>query len=450
MTGSQADQPLAVKLRLLLRRAQSEQRLPSVSAAVVRAGEVMWAEAIGLADAENGVEASPESQYRIGSITKTFTAAAVMRLRDEGALSLDDRLGEHLPEAGNAGPTLRELVTHTSGLQAEIPGEVWETLDLPAADGLLGRMPDVEQILEPGRHWHYSNLAFALLGIVVARCSGTPYEHYVARHLFDPLGLRRTTWHRSEPSAKGYFVEPHQDVLRRDADDFDLRGAAALGALWSTSVDLARWAAFLADPDPAVLKPATVEEMRSLQVMRDLEQWTHGWGLGLALYRVGERIFVGHGGSMPGHLACFVVSVPEQVGAAALTNATSGADTEQLALALATETIEALPAEPDRWQPGEPPPAGHAALLGRWWCLGFEYVFSHRAGRLEMRPAGPAAERDRTVFVPDGRDRFRAVAGDHHGELLRVLREDEQVVKLYLATYPFERTPGPYAKARDA
>jgi hypothetical protein len=311
-------------------------------------------------------------------------------------------------------------------------------------------MVDVEQILEPGRHWHYSNLAFALLGIVVARSSGTPYEDYVARHLFDPLGLRQTTWRRSDPSAKGYFVEPYRDVLRRDADDFDLRGAPALGGLWSTSVDLARWAAFLADPDPAVLKAATVEEMQSLQVMRDLEHWTHGWGLGLALYRVGERIFVGHGGSMPGHLACFVVSVSVQVGAAALTNATSGADTEQLALALATETIEALPAEPDRWHPGEPPPAGHAALLGRWWCLGFEYVFSHRAGRLEMSPAGSAAERDRTVFVPEGRDRFRAVAGDHHGELLRVVREDGQVVKLYLATYPLERTPGPYAKVRDA
>jgi CubicO group peptidase (beta-lactamase class C family) len=450
VTELQAHRQPAPELGLLLRRAQSEQRLPSVSAAVVRAGEVIWAEAIGLADAERGAEASPETQYRIGSITKTFTAAAVMRLRDEGALSLDDPLAEHLPEVGQAGPTLRELLTHTSGLQAEIPGEVWETLDLPSADGLLARLSDVEQILEPGRHWHYSNLAFALLGVVVTRRSGTPYDDYIARCLLDPVGLRRTTWRRSDPSAKGYFVEPHQDVLRRDADDFDLQGAGALGALWSTSGDLARWAAFLADPDPGVLEPATVEEMRSLHTMRDLERWTQGWGLGLALYRVGERVFVGHGGSMPGHLACFVVSVPEQVGAVALTNATSEADTEGLALALAAATIEALPAEPDRWQPGEPPPVEEGALLGRWWCLGFEYVFSHRAGRLEMSPVGAAAERDTTVFVSEGRDRFRAVSGHHRGELLRVVREGGQAVKLYLATYPFERTPGPYAAARDS
>ena len=436
------------RLGLLVRRAQAEQRMPSVSAAVVREGEVIWAEAVGLADAEAAIEAAPDTQYRIGSITKTFTAAAIMQLRDAGALSLDDRLGDHLAGAPHADVSLRALLTHTSGLQAEIPGEVWETLDFPEAEGLLERLAAAEQILEPGRHWHYSNLAFALLGEVVARAGGLPYERYVDERLLAPLGLRRTTWQRAEPSAKGYFVEPYEDVLRRDADHLELRAGAALGALWSTAGDLCRWAAFLASPDPAVLAEATVAEMRQLQAMSDHEGWTRGYGLGLSLYRAGERLFVGHGGSMPGHLAGVVVSPAERIGAAVLTNTTAGPDPGQLALELAVETIEAWQPAPEPWQPGEPAPPPLADLLGRWWGLGFEYVVGYRRGRLELTPAGVAAEKDTTVFVAAGTDLFRGVAGHHRGELLRVVRDEQgEATKLYLATYPLTRTPGPYAKA---
>ena len=154
-----------------LRTAQSEQRLPSVSATVFRGEEILWEEALGLADVDGKREATPDTQYRIGSITKTFTAVCVLQLRDAGELSLDDPLTRFVPESAHA-PTLGRMLAHSSGLQREPPGEIWETLQAPTREELVARTADAEEVLSPGSWWHYSNLAFALLGEVVARVAG--------------------------------------------------------------------------------------------------------------------------------------------------------------------------------------------------------------------------------------------------------------------------------------
>ena len=160
------------ELSRLVRDAQANERIPSISAAAVGNGEVVWQEALGLAGVEPEDRATVDTQYRVGSITKTFTAAAVMQLRDGGELSLDDRLEQHLPDAGHGTLTLRRMLAHMSGLQREMPGYLWETLDFPDRAGLVSGLADAEQVLPPGARWHYSNLAFALLGEVVARRSG--------------------------------------------------------------------------------------------------------------------------------------------------------------------------------------------------------------------------------------------------------------------------------------
>jgi CubicO group peptidase (beta-lactamase class C family) len=164
-----APEPPVAELSRLVREAQSEERIPSISAAAIGNGEIVWHEALGLADVDGGVEASSDTQYRIGSITKTFTAAAVLQLRDAGELELDDPLARHIPEAAHGQPTLRRMLAHLSGLQREMPGYVWETLEFPDREGLVTGLADAEEVLRPGARWHYSNLAFALLGEVVAR-----------------------------------------------------------------------------------------------------------------------------------------------------------------------------------------------------------------------------------------------------------------------------------------
>ena len=426
-----------------LAAAQAEERMPSVSAAVFRAGDVLWERALGHADVEAKREATPQTQYRIGSITKTFTAVGILQLRDAGELSLDDPLTAHLPESAH-GPTIGRMLAHSSGLQREPPGEIWETLKAPSREELLTGTADAEQVLAPGTWWHYSNLAFALLGEVVARAHGGTWEDALLERILAPLGLSRTTPDEVEPAARGYFVEPYSDAVRLEPA-LDLGGSGALGKLWSTTGDLARWGGYLAAGDDRVLRAATLEEMSHVRAMVDHAGWTLAWGTGLELYRRGEHLFVGHGGAMPGHLAGLVVDRKTKIGAAVLTNTGSGAAPEKLALDLATAAIAALPPATDAWQPGDAAPAGIEPLLGPWWTEGHQIVLSWRGGRLEAKLLGGVPGRDTSYFEPEGEDRYRSVEGRERGEVLRVVRDgDGAVEKLYFATYPLRREPSTF------
>jgi CubicO group peptidase (beta-lactamase class C family) len=420
--------------------AQAAGRLPSVAAAVFRGGEVAWSEAIGLADAEQKVEATVEHRYAVASITKTFTAASIMQLRDEGKLDLDDPLERHLPEAAHGAPTIRRMLAHASGLQREPPGEVWETLDFPGEEELLRRLAEAEQVLPPASAWHYSNLAYALLGHVVKRLSGVSVHDYIREHFHVPLGLEHTTWGPSDPAALPYFVEPYSDALRGEPV-LDLGGKGGESGLYSTVGDLARWGAFLCEPDPQILARETVEQMHDLQVMVEPD-WSLGWGLGIELWRRDDRIYGGHTGGFPGFVSMLAYSRKEKTGAVVLTNSGNWTKLVDTGLRLAAAALEELPPDVESWAPEETSPVEAEPLLGRWWSEGHEFVFSWRRGKLEARFAAAPPERPPTVFEPDGEDRFRAVSGDERGELLRVVRDEGgAVTKLYWATYPFTRTP---------
>ena len=432
----------APELRRLVAAAQA-QRIPSVAAAVVRDGEIVFSDAVGIA--EPGREATPDDQYRIGSISKTFCAAAVMQLRDEGALALDDPLTAYVPESGE-GPTIRRLLSHSSGLEREPKGEIWETMKPPTRDEFLGQLSEVENVLEPGRRFHYSNLAFALLGEVVRRVAGKSFEDYADERILRPLGMARTTWRAVAPAAKGYFVDPYTERLLSEAD-MEPGATQSVGGLWSTVGDLARWAAFLADPDPAVLRRETVDEMASVQVMAD-ERWTLGNGLGLQLFREGERVYAGHGGAMPGFLAGLAVLRSEKAGAAVLTNTSAGARPDSLAMSLVAKSLELDPPAPELWTPQAEAPEPLRPLLGRWWSEGHEFVFFCCDGSLHARLDPPVAGSEPAVFEPAGDDRFRTVAGRENGEWLRVVRDGQgAVTKLYWATYAFTRDPQVFGPA---
>ena len=449
MSTSEKPASLVADLRRLVAETQAEKRIPSVSAAVARDGNTIWSDAIGLADVEDERSATPDDQYRIGSITKTFTAAAIMILRDEGALELGAPLSAYVEDVPHA-PSVRTLLSHASGLQREVPGEdYWETLALPDREEMLSHLASAEQVLEPGTHWHYSNLAFVLLGEIVRAVSGAPYERFVEERLLRPLDLTRTTWESEEPSARPYFTEPYADRVRREADWPESVFRAA-GELWSTTGDLLRWGSFLSDPDPEILEPKTVEEMHRVQIVSDHERWTSAWGLGVGLNRVGDRILGGHGGGMPGFVTRLAYSRKEKVVAAALAN--GYADMDELAVSLATTAADALPAEPDAWRPGAPPPDEVAGLLGRWWSEGEETIFSWSDDKLEARVADAPARKEPSVFEQVGPDVFRTTGGRERGEILRVVRDEDGVpVKLYWASYPFLRTPEVFgARAADA
>ncbi len=426
--------------RLVANR-QSERRIPSVSAAVFRGRNRLWYGAAGRPDLSTDAAPTADTQYRLGSITRTFTAVLVMQLRDAGALDLDDRVAGHLPDSPHGDLTVRRLLAHLSGLQREPVGDVWETLVAPTRDELFANLAVAEMVSAPQRRWHYSNLAYGVLGEVVARLTGSTWADALATRILGPLDLSRTTLDPVEPYARGYLVDAYADravaepVLR-------MGGVASAAELWSSIDDLAAWGAFLLDPDPAVLAPATVEEMTTVHGMADETGWALAWGLGLMLFRRPDRILVGHTGGMPGHNAGLAVSRKDGVGAAVFGNGTVGLEPGAFAGELVDTWLTNDPAPAMPWAPGEPVPAAYDGLLGRWWTEGTEFVFSWREGRLQALPAGAPASMPPAVFEPAGDDAFRTVSGREAGEWLRVVRAaDGTVTKLYWATYPVTRSP---------
>ncbi|MER7457437.1 serine hydrolase domain-containing protein [Micromonospora sp. NPDC126480] len=420
----------------MVAEAQSTGRTPSLVIGLVRGGALAH-----LATAGDHPRPDADLQYRIGSISKTMTATLVLAERDAGRLALDDPLERHLPGTAGGRLTLRELLGHSSGLQREPVGAWWERAeggDLPA---LLGGVTPDKIAYPPYRSYHYSNLAYGLLGGVLERVTGTSWADLVRERILEPLGMRRTTYAATEPFARGYVVHPFTDTLREEPRT-DTGAMAPAGQLWSTVGDLTRWAAFLADPAPDVLAPETVTEMCAPVVINDLDSWSGGHGLGLELYRRGDRVYVGHGGSMPGYVAALVVHRPSRTAVVGFANSygfrTGGIGS--LALRILDLVLDTEPVPPAPWRPAQPPPAGTAELAGRWWWMGvpMDLTWDHGTGELVAAVRGERISR----FGPAGPDRWRGSCGPEYGEILSVLRDGSgAAVALDIATFVFTRDP---------
>lgn len=424
----------ARQIDVLVAEAQSAGRAPSLVAGVVRDGKLEHFTGAG-------EHPHPDAgvQYRIGSISKTMTAVLVMQLRDEGRLALDDLLYRHLPGTPVGGVTLRQLLGHAAGLQREPDSSGWwERTEGSDVDTLLAGLTADKLAFPPHRTYHYSNLAYGLLGAVLERITGRRWIELLTDRLLAPLGMNRTTYHPEEPFARGYVVHPWHGTLHEEPRT-DTGAMAPAGQLWSTATDLAKWAAFLADPSPDLLAPDTLTEMCAPVVMSDLDSWTSGHGLGPELYRVGERVFVGHGGSMPGYVSTLVVHRPSRTGVVAYANAYGvpmAVGRSILATVLDREPVPAAPA----WRPSAPPPPEAAELCGQWWWMGLahEAYWDGAAGELVFVRSGRTPWR----FAPAGTDQWRGRSGSNDGETLRVRRDANGAVEaLDIATFMFSRDP---------
>ncbi|GAA1650873.1 serine hydrolase domain-containing protein [Saccharothrix algeriensis] len=428
--------------RALLHRlatAQAEGRAPSLVGAVLRDGAPVWTEGRGLVD---GAPPTADTQYRIGSLTKTFVAVLVLRLRDEGRLDLADTLGAHLPQApaATAGLTLAQLLAHTGGIAAETPPPWWERTD-------GGVRPEPADILEPepvkhpaGRRFHYSNPGYALLGALVEQLRGAPLGQVLHEEILAPLGMTRTSLLPQAPHAHGWAVHPWADVLLPEPAT-DTGRMAPAGQLWSTVQDLSRFGAFLAAGDPAVLAEATLTEMRTPVAPPDGPAWDAGYGLGLMLKQDGGRQLAGHTGSMPGFLCTLWVSPADRLGAIALANTTTGLAVGGLAADLLRITAEHEPRIPDPWRPLDTYDPALLELTGPWyWGPGAVAVRLRPGGDLELGPLTGPGRAARLKAQPDGT--WLGLDGYYAGETLRVIRDASgTVTHLDLGSFVFTREP---------
>jgi CubicO group peptidase (beta-lactamase class C family) len=422
--------------RLLARtaRAQREGRVPSLLAGVVRGGELAWSVGRGAVE-----EPHTDVQYRLGSITKTVTAVAVLRLRDEGRLRLDDAVERHLPATPFGDRTLGQLLAHGGGLRAESPGPWWERAPGLPWEALADQLDAGDVKHGAGRRFHYSNLGYGALGEVVARHRGRPWLDVVRDEVLRPLGMTRTAARPAGRAVQGYAVHPWADVLLPEPEH-DAGAMAPAGQLWATLADLARFAAFLLGDTGEVLHPATLEEMAQPSGVDASAKGWSSYGLGLQVVRHGDRTLVGHGGSMPGFLAGVFVDRDEDLGTVLLCNATSGLD-GTLTGDLHALVREAEPRVVAPWSPATSVDEQALALVGTWYWGPNPYALRLRAdGLLDLIGLLGAGRASRFRSAGDGT--WLGLDGYHAGEVLRPVRSpDGEVVALDLGSFVFSRAP---------
>ncbi|MFH8881917.1 serine hydrolase domain-containing protein [Streptomyces californicus] len=424
--------------RALLHRiavAQRDGRAPSLVAAVRREGRTAWS---GARTGAEGHGPDADTQYRIGSITKTFTAVLVLRLRDEGLIDLADPLEKHLPGTGVSDVTVFQLLCHSAGLGAEAPAPWWERTPGALRPGIADVLGDRPQPHPAGHRHHYSNPGYTLLGSLVAAVRGVSWEEALRCEILEPLGMHRTTSDPVAPHARGWAVHPWADVLLSEPVE-DLGLMAPAGQLWSTTEDLLRFAAFLTAGDDRVLPAASVREMRTPAA--PVETGAGGYGLGLQIVGGEGRVLFGHSGSLPGFVAGLWVCEEEDVAAVVLANATSGVPAATVAAELLNIVVEAEPRIPDPWRPLREVDDELLALTGVWYWGTMTFTLSLAADRgLQLTPLGGKGRGSTFTHRPDGT--WTGQNDYYAGETLRVVRKDDgSVDHLDLGSFVFTREP---------
>ncbi len=338
---------------------------------IIADDRLAWTRSYGLADLETRVPATADTVYRIGSITKQFTALMLLQLVEQGKVRLSDPVDKYLPEVHrvrgmsvDAPPiTLGQLATMTSGLERE-PGDMARYVKGPVAEWektLISALPSTHCASEPGTTFRYSNIGYAILGAALARAAGQPYVHYVQQHVFAPLGMLHTAF---EPTAvirpllaKGYEIvnprtaaggptgeKPARLLVDRDtpAGEHEGRGyRVPNGGIYTTVGDLASFVAFeLGAQVPAVLKKATLDDAyaearSSPTVLRT------GYGIGFQVIRRGDLFVYGHAGTVIGYAAAAYYERVSRTGVVVLRNIGGGSLDVN---ALAIQAVERLAA----------------------------------------------------------------------------------------------------------
>lgn len=426
-------------LEHLLAREQTSSRLPSVVAGLVRGGSLVWSAAAGSTGVEAPLDAR-DTQYRVGSISKTFVAAAVMRAVEDGLVGLEDPVRAHLPELtdGVGRVSVGQLLGQAGGVQAETDGPWWERTEGGDWGSLLPILGASAVRHRPGTRFHYSNVGFGVLGELVGRVRDSTWRDVVTTQFLLPLGMSRTTMRPQAPAARGLAVHPWADVVLPEPEH-DAGAMAPAGQIWSTVADLARWVGVVAGTSP-VLRRDTVEAMWEPQSVDDARggPWSVGYGLGLQLWNVEGRRHAGHSGSMPGFVAMLRVDVETGDAVIALTNSTSGFGDlpSRLLSTLATQE----PLSPAPWVPREVP-ADVLELVGPWYWGPTPLLVRATSDGFEL--GGMTGRGRASRFVPAGEPgTWRGLDNYYAGELLRPVRGADGIVgHLDLASFRLTRTP---------
>ena len=277
---------------------------PGLAVLVANNEKILYEKAFGYADLKNKVEATPDTKFRIGSVTKQFTAAAILKLQESGLLNVNDKLSKYIPDFPRGDEvTIHHLLTHTSGIHSYTnkPDFIDRVTRPISQDSLISSFKNDPYDFNPGEQMRYNNSGYFLLGYIINKVSGKSYEQYLRETFFIPLQMTNTGIHQAgkkmDKEAKGYSK---RNGKYDDTIDWDMTWAGGAGAMYSTLEDLWKWNQALYGGK--VLSKQSLDAALTQAVLKNNAppSMKYGYGLGLTSYR-GEDI-VTHSGGLHGFI----------------------------------------------------------------------------------------------------------------------------------------------------
>ena len=319
-----------------VRAEMKRQHIPAVSIAVIKNGVVVKAEAYGLADIEHDIPATPDTVFKIGSVSKQFLATGIMLLVQDGKIALSDKISKYVEGTPQTweGITVRHLLTHTSGLVREAPG--FNQYRVQADVDVIKTAYPLPLQFAPGEKYQYSNLGYFTLADIIRKVSGKPWPDFLNERVFAPLGMTAT-----RATTVADLVPKRADGYTWTRDRFqnteNWPAVRPSGAFLSTAPDLAKWeAALLTD---RILKASTKAEMWTPVTLNDGQKFAYGLGWALDDFRGVEMIQ--HSGALTGFRANYLRWPSHGLAVVTLTNLAT-ADVDALAAGIAVRYVPEL------------------------------------------------------------------------------------------------------------
>jgi CubicO group peptidase (beta-lactamase class C family) len=437
-----------------------EQRLyhqiPGIAIGIVYDQELIWSRGYGFSDLDTRTPMTPTTLLRIGSVTKVFTATAILQLRDQGKLALDEPITRHLPEFEIQNPfsdapeiTIWHLLTHTAGLPREAAFPYWTDHEFPTRDEVVAAAANQTLIYSPGTEYKYSNLGVSLLGAIIEEASGKSYREFIESSIFTPLRMDRSSVDPPEDAVDELataYMRRRPDGSRQTMDYYETRGMASMGSIVSSVEDLARFAALNlrqgnSTADGEVLRTSTMREMHRPHWV--YSSWSGAMGLGFRSAPRNGLTTVSHGGWIGDHRSHLLLNPESQVGVVAMVNAGDvspyvfsyeALDLVGSAIDASTRVVEEDPIVDPSWKK-------YSGLYGDPW--GWEYQVLLLSDRLILYshdyPPGESADDGVTPLQHVEGDTFRM----SEGELVVFEMNDkggvERIRRRYDYLYPVAR-----------
>ena len=392
---------------------------------------------------------TPQTKFRMASHSKLFTATAVMQLREQGKLRLDDPVSKYLPwfqvksaESDDPPITIEELLTHSSGLPREA-GSHWTTFEFPTTEQLRALMAERQAPFSPEVRWKYSNLAFSIAGMVVEAVSGQTWADYVQQHIYQPLDMTASSVDQNVSGLAVGYGRLMPDGTRAVNPFIDARGMAAATGITSTVEDMARFVSAQFRKGrmggSQILSTGSLREMHRVRMLEN--NWTQGNAIGFAVRRERDKVYVSHGGSYPGYQTNTLLQLDGKVAVIVLTNAddsTPAVIAMQLMNTVGEAVAKASASPPAKmtWDPS------WSRFAGLYRGRGSETQVVELNQRLVIITPSAANLDNPIRLEPIGNGQFRYMApagGGPVGEIVRFVEEGGRVVRMITGDSYVER-----------